>query len=135
MPRASSSPKRPANVYTIISCRVAVSTNNVAAWDTISESDMLVNIDDYPSGARAVLRVIWTNSQVKTNKMKLYDRLGAADVAGSEFSEAIDAANTYEISESSPFVLPSGLKSFQVKVQVTGGIMVATKVELQIQKP
>lgn len=100
----------------------------------IPNTDFLVNISDFPSNAKAVLRILWKNSGNYTNNMDLYDQFGVAPVSGSSESEAM-ATNVWEITETTtPFTLPAGLKSFQLRLWCSGGSMTVVKVELQIKR-
>jgi len=123
------------DVYAIVSCRVGVVTSGYyyPTFFLVNFSDMLLNISDFPTGAKARIRVMWKNDGNYTNYMKLYDQLGAADVSGSEFSQSM-SANVWNTAESSQFSLPTGLKSFMVKVSVSDGTITVAKVELQIEK-
>jgi hypothetical protein len=124
--------------YAIISCPLSGFTSTATSATLVNYTDMLCNISDFPAGATAALRVIWTNNTAsRTNNISLYDQLGAADIASSTASQAIATPGTYQITEVTGIVLPTGLKSFMVKVWQTGGAgtITVSGVALQIEKP
>lgn len=123
--------------YAIITCPGTLFTSATTGYTTISWTDMICNISNFPIGTLARLLVIWTNNSAgKTNYMQLYDQLGAAVISGSEASQVIASANIYQITSSSTFSLPAGLKSFMAQVKVSSAsTMSVSGLALQIEKP
>jgi len=122
------------SVYGIVSCRVGASVTGTS-YAVIANSDMLLNISDFPANAKARLRVTWMgNATGGINYIQLYDQFGAAVVAGSEIAQAI-TPYVWRIDENSTsFTLPAGLKSFQIQAKVNAGTMTISKIELQIER-
>lgn len=122
-------------VYAVLSCRVHFE-GNFEGYTLVDNTDMLLDISDFPSDAKGRLRVVWRSSIYEThNKIRLYDQYAAVHVSGSEVvGEAEDSS--WHIRESSLFTLPTGLKSFMIeansRVDTLTYVMYVDKVELQI---
>lgn len=109
-------------------------TSTAGAAAVVDYTDFIVNISEFPAGAKAVLRIVWKNDGNNTNNMDLYDQFGAAPVANSAESEGM-ATDVWEISETdAPFDLPAGLKSFQLRLWTDAGTITVAKAQLQIQR-
>lgn len=121
-------------VIVIISCRENLSDGTATTPTIIDGSDMLLNIDDFPNGAKGRLRVNWHNNGAVTRTLHidLYSRFDAGAVSGSEVSEDV-AADTWSITEGNLFSLPSGLNSFRVRYWISADSMDISKIELQIE--
>jgi len=122
-------------VLAIISCSLdGPFTSTAVAATVVNYTDMILNISEFPANAKGVLRVVWKNSGNNTSYIDLYDQFGAAAVANSQITEPM-AANVWELSETAtPFALPAGLRSFQVRLWVSAGTVTVAKVELQIER-
>lgn len=125
------------SVYGIISCRVGLVGGTATVYTLINNSDMLLNIADFPANARARLVVNWRNAGTATNTLyaQLYDQYGAVPVTGSEVSQSLGAGAWSITRSATPFVLPTGLKSFQVRYKLgAAGSMDISKIEIQIER-
>ena len=122
-------------VLAIISCSLDGGfTVTAGAAAVVNFTDFLLNISDFPADAKAIIRIVWANNGNNTNNMDLYDQFGAAPVGSSATAEGM-ATDVYEITETAtPFTLPAGLKSFQMRLWVSAGTMTVAKVELQIER-
>lgn len=118
--------------YVIVSCIKSnfTVTRTGAAVEVLT--DMLIDPTDFPLGRKGRLRVVWKNDGNNNNNIDLYDRFGAAPVAGSDLAEAM-AANVFTVNETGVFTLPEGIKSFQARLWVSAGTMTVDKIELQVE--
>ncbi|MBA7548865.1 hypothetical protein ES705_41333 [subsurface metagenome] len=115
--------------YVIISCpKTDISVSRTSAAVEVN-TDMIVNVADLPAGRKGRLRIQWAGFSA-TRYVDLYDRFGAAPIAGSQISEV---RLGYGLDESNPFTLPEGLKSFQARLWSSPSGMTVEKIELQIE--
>lgn len=118
--------------YAIISCpKTDIYVSRSSAAVEVG-TDMILNVADFPAGRKGRLRIQWKpDYKVPSpiNNIDLYDRFGAAPVAGSGITWQ---GWNYHLDESFPFTLPEGLKSFQVRLWSSGS-MVIEKIELQVE--
>jgi len=124
------------SVYAIISCRVGLVGGNATSYTLVNNSDMLLNISDFPANAKGRLRVNWKNTSgsPQTLYLRLYDQYGGVEVSGSEVSQALNAGAS-GIAQSSQFMFPMELKSFMAQYKIApGGTMDIFKIELQIER-
>jgi len=125
------------NVYAIISCRVGLVGGTATTYTIIANSDMLLNIDDFPAEAKGRIRVNWKNAGTATQTLyvMLYKQYPspATPIANSEVKQTL-GAGVWDVTEGSLFSLPSGLNSFQIAYKISAQSMDISKVELQIEK-
>jgi hypothetical protein len=100
---------------------------------------MLLNISDFPSNAKARLRVTWQNSVNESyNRIQLSDQFGPPannPVPNSEIAGIATDTAWYIRENTTPFTLPAGLKSFQIQAMVFfASTMTISKIELQIER-
>ena len=123
--------------FATYSCPITNFTSAATAYATINWTDALSDIDEYPAGSKCEFIVYWTNNTASTtNYMRLFDQFASAAVSGSEHTEVITSANTYQLSRiSTPFDLNSGLTSYMLQVKVSAGTMTVKKVEVKVILP
>lgn len=117
--------------YAIICCPKSVFTVTRDDEATEPNTDMVLNAADFPAGRKARI-LLSLNSYNDRCYFRLWDRFGAAEVAGSYFTWL---ETSYGVYKSAAFTLPEGLKSFQVRiwVQNPGDSVALYKISLQVE--
>jgi hypothetical protein len=104
--------------------------NTYPSFGEVTSSDFLVDMSDYPTGAKARLLICWgignssfdsTELNTETLYMQMYQRSDDSLISGSQASQLWnnEANWSWKLTTGAAFSLPTGYQSFYLKLAFT----------------